>query len=102
MRSHPAFLLDYACALLFLGIAVYQARRRRWADASWTAGALLLPAATGISASLPRSLMVVYPAYYALAEISRGRRPLRLAWWIASAAGLAGATAAFVLWRWVA
>jgi hypothetical protein len=102
VRSHPAFLLDYACALLFLAIAVYQARRRRWADASWTAGALLLPAATGISASLPRYLMVVYPAYYALAEISRGRRPLRFAWWVVSAAGLAGATAAFVLWRWVA
>ena len=62
------------------------ARRRRWADASWTAGALLLPASTGISASLPRYLVVVYPAFYALEEMLRGRPVLRWIWWIVSAA----------------
>lgn len=101
-RSHPAFLIDYACALLFVLIALYQARRKRWGDASWTAGALLLPAATGISASVPRYLVVVYPAFYALAEIARGHRVGRAIWWIASGALLLASTAAFVLWRWVA
>jgi hypothetical protein len=100
--AHPGFLLDYACAVLFAVLAVHQARKRRWADASWTAGALLLPAATGISASVPRYLMVVYPAFYALAEIFRARAILRAIWWIGSAGLLAAATAAFVLWRWVA
>jgi hypothetical protein len=101
-RTHPAFLVDYACALLFALIAIQQARRRRWADASWTAGALLMPVATGISASVPRYLVVVYPAFYALAETFRDRPLARRVWWVASGALLAAATAAFVLWRWVA
>jgi len=102
VRDHPAFLVDYACALLFLFLAIYQARRRRWADASWTAGALLLPVATWISASVPRYLVVVYPAFYGLAEIFRARPLARWLWWIGSGALLLAATAAFVLWRWVA
>jgi len=102
LASHPAFLVDYLAALLFLVLGIYQARRRRWADASWTAGALLLPASTGISASLPRYLVVVYPAFYALAEIFRGRPTLRWLWWIVSAISLLAAIAAFVNWRWVA
>ncbi|HEY6051442.1 MAG TPA: hypothetical protein VIZ58_09350 [Thermoanaerobaculia bacterium] len=102
LSSHPAFLVDYLVALLFLLLGIYQARRRRWADASWTAGALLLPASTGISASLPRYLVVVYTAFYALAEIFRGRPVLRWLWWIASGTALLAAIAAFVNWRWVA
>jgi mannosyltransferase PIG-V len=100
--THPVFLIDYADAILFLGIAVFQAKRKRWSDASWTAGALLLPAATGISASVPRYLVVVYPAFYALAEIFRGRPVARAIWWTVSAALLLAGTAAFVHWRWVA
>jgi hypothetical protein len=102
VRSHPAFLIDYADAVLFLAVCAWQARHRRWADASWSAGALLLPAATGISASMPRYLVVVYPAFYALAEIFRGRPVARAVWWIASAALLLAGTAAFVHWRFVA
>jgi len=101
-RGHPAFLLDYAHLALFAAIGVYQARRRRFADAAWTAGALLLPVASGVAASLPRYVLVVYPAFYALAEIFRERPRLRLAWWIGSALLLAAAEAAFVHWRWVA
>ncbi|MDQ2978765.1 MAG: hypothetical protein M3R62_06060 [Acidobacteriota bacterium] len=100
--THPVFLVEYADAILFLLIAVFQARRRRWSDASWTAGALLLPAATGISASVPRYLVVVYPAFYALAELFRGRPMARAVWWIVSGALLLAGTAAFVHWRWVA
>lgn len=99
---HPTFLIDYGCALLFLLIGIHQAKRRRWADASWTAGALLLPAATGISASVPRYLVVVYPAFYGLAEVFRERPLGRALWWIGSSLLLLAATAAFVLWRWVA
>lgn len=102
VARHPAFLVDYGCALLFLVIGIHQAFRRRWADASWTAGALLLPAATGISASVPRYLVVVYPAFYCLAEVFRERPVGRVLWWIASGVILLVATAAFVLWRWVA
>jgi hypothetical protein len=101
-RENPAFLLDYAHLVLFAAIGVFLARRRRFADAAWTAGALLLPIASGIPASLPRYLLVVYPAYFALAEILGDRPRLRLAWWIASGLLLAAGEAAFVHWRWVA
>ncbi len=101
-REHPAFLLDYAHVALFAAIGLYQWRRRRLADAAWTAGALLLPIASGVAASLPRYVLVVYPAFYALAEIFEGRPRLRLAWWIASGLLLAAGEAAFVHWRWVA
>jgi len=101
-RDHPAFLLDYAHLLLFAAIAVYQTRRRLFSDAAWTAGALLLPIASGISASLPRYVLVVYPAFYALAEFFGGRPRIRLAWWILSGLLLAAGEAAFVHWRWVA
>jgi hypothetical protein len=100
--AHPAFLIEYADALLFAAIAVLQSRRRRWADAAWSAGALLLPAATGISASLPRYLVVVYPAFYTLAEVFRRRPQARVVWWAFSGLLLLAGTAAFVLWRWVA
>ena len=101
-REHPAFLLDYAHLLLFAAIAVYQARRRLFSDAAWTAGALLLPIASGIAASLPRYVLVVYPAFFALARIFEERPRIRLAWWILSGLLLAAGEAAFVHWRWVA
>ena len=70
--------IDYADAALFLLLAVHQARRKRWGDASWTAGAVLLPAATGFRAEPPRYLVVVYPAFFALEEIFRGRPRARV------------------------
>jgi hypothetical protein len=100
--DHPNLVLDYANFLLFAAIAVFQSRRRRFSDAAWTIGALLIPIATGISASLSRYVLVVYPAFYALAEIFQDRPRLRLAWWIGSAVLLLTAAAAFVHWRWVA
>jgi hypothetical protein len=84
--DHPTFILDYASFFLFTAIAVFQCRRRRFSDAAWTIGALLIPVATGISASLSRYVLVVYPAFYALAEFFLNRPRLRLAWWIGSAA----------------
>ena len=101
-REHPAFLLDYAHLLLFAAIAVYQTRRRLFSDAAWAAGALLLPIASGIAASLPRYVLVVYPAFFALARIFEERPRVRLAWWILSGLLLAAGEAAFVHWRWVA
>jgi hypothetical protein len=100
--DHPALFLDYGHFLLFAAIGVYQARRRRFSDAAWTAGALLIPVTSGISASLSRYVLVVYPAYYALAEIFQDRPRLRVVWWIGSGALLLAAEAAFVHWRWVA
>ena len=101
-HEHPGFLLDYAHLALFAAIGVWQLKRRRLADAAWTAGALLIPVATGIATSLSRYVVVVYPAFFALTEIFRGRPRLRLAWWIASALLLLAGEAAFVHWRWVA
>jgi hypothetical protein len=100
--DHPALFLDYSVFLLFAAIAVFQLRRRRFADAAWTAGALLIPVASGMAVSLSRYVLVVYPAYYALAEVFRDRPRLRAAWWIVSGALLLAAEAAFVHWRWVA
>jgi hypothetical protein len=100
--EHPSFLLDYAHFLILALITGYQVRRRHFSDAAWTAAALLIPMVSGISASLPRYVLVVYPAYYAMAEASRGRPRLRLAWWIGSGLLLAAGEAAFVHWRWVA
>jgi Mannosyltransferase (PIG-V) len=100
--DHPALFLDYGHFLLFAAIGVYQARRRRFSDAAWTAGALLIPITSGISASLSRYVLVVYPAFYALAEVFQDRPRLRVAWWIGSGALLLAAEAAFVHWRWVA
>ncbi len=100
--EHPFRFLDYAHFLLFVLIGAYQIRRRQLSDAAWTAGSLLMPVATGISASLPRYVLVVYPAFYALAQFFEGRPRLRWAWWILSGLLLACAEAAFVHWRWVA
>ena len=100
--DHPALLPDYGTFLLFAAIAVYQARKRRFSDATWTAGALLIPITSGISASLSRYVLVVYPAFYALAEFFQDKPRWRLAWWIGSAALLLAAEAVFVQWGWVA
>jgi hypothetical protein len=100
--DHPDLFLEYGHFLLFAAIGVYQARRRRFSDAAWTAGALLIPVTSGISTSVSRYVLVVYPAFYALAEIFQDRPRLRLLWWIGSGALLLAGEAAFVHWRWVA
>lgn len=101
-NASPSLVLDAASLTLFALLALHQAKRRRWSDASWTAGAILLPLATGTLMSLSRYLVVVYPAFFALAELFEPRPRLRLAWWVGSGALLAAAVAAFVQWRWVA
>jgi len=101
-RSDPSLALDYGAALVFFALAIFQLVRKRWSDAAWTGAAIVLPMTTGLSGGMPRFLMVVYPAYYALAEGSRGRPRLRLAWWIVSGLLLLGAAARFVNWHWVA
>lgn len=102
LLAHPGILLDYGSAFIFLAIAVLQIRWRRWADAAWTAGALLLPISTGVAASLPRYVLVVYPAFFALAELFERRPTARRLWWAGSALLLLVGAAAFVHWRWVA
>jgi hypothetical protein len=101
-RSDPSLALDYGVAFVFVAVAIYQLARKRWADAAWTGAAIALPMTTGLSAGFPRYLLVVYPAYFALAEGSHGRPRLRLLWWIVSAVLLAAAAARFVNWQWVA
>jgi hypothetical protein len=101
-QRDPSLALDYGAALVFFALAIYQLVRKRWSDAAWTGAAIVLPMTTGLSGGMPRFLMVVYPAYFALAEGSRGRPRLRLAWWIVSGVLLLGAAARFVNWHWVA
>ena len=101
-RSNPTILLDYGTAVLFGGIAIFQLVRKRWADAAWTGSAIALPMTTGLSDGIPRYLMVVYPAYFAMAEATRGHRVARMIWWTVSGALLLAAAARFVNWQWVA
>ena len=98
----PSLALDYGAALVFVFVGIYQLVKKRWSDAAWTGAAISLPMTTGLSGGMPRFLMVVYPAYFALAEGSRGRPRQRLLWWIVSAMILAAASARFVNWHWVA
>jgi hypothetical protein len=101
-RKDPTFVLDYGIFALFVLVAIYQLFKRRWSDAAWTGGAIALPMTTGLSGGMPRFLLVVYPVFYALAEGSRGRTRIRLAWWIVSGVLLLAAAARFVNWHWVA
>jgi hypothetical protein len=101
-KREPGFVLDYGLTLLVAVVAIYQLVKKRWADAAWTGTAVALPMTTGLSGGMPRFLLVVYPVFYALAEGSRGRPRLRLAFWIVSGTLLLVAAAAFVNWHWVA
>jgi hypothetical protein len=101
-QRDPSLALDYGAVVVFAAVGVYQVLRKRWSDAAWTGSAIVLPMTTGLSGGMPRFLLVVYPVYFALAGESRGRRGLRLVWWIVSGALLLGAAARFVNWHWVA
>ncbi len=101
-RTDPSLALDYGLALVFVCVGVFQIARKRWADAAWTGAAVALPMTTGLSGGMPRFFLVVYPAYYALVEGSRGRPRLRVLWWIFSGILLLAAAARFVNWHWVA
>ncbi len=101
-KRDPTLALDYGVALLFSLVGVFQLVRKKWADAAWTGGAVALPMTTGLSGGMPRFLIVVYPVYFALAEGSRGRPRLRIAWWVVSGLLLLAAAARFVNWHWVA
>lgn len=98
----PSLALDYGAVLVFLVVGIYQLVKRKWSDAAWAGAAISLPMTTGLSGGTPRFLMVVYPAFFALAGGSRGRPRLRLLWWILSAMILLAASARFVNWHWVA
>jgi len=101
-KRDPTLVLDYGASLVFAAVGFYQLVKKRWADAAWTGAAITLPMTTGLSGGMPRFLMVVYPVYFALAEGSRGRPRVRLAWWIVSSGLLLAAAARFVNWHWVA
>jgi hypothetical protein len=98
----PTRALDYGLVVLAAAIAVWQATRRKWSDAAWLAGAIALPITTGLTGGLPRFLLVVYPAWIAMAEGSAGSKLARRAVWIASGAILLWTSARFVNWLWVA
>ena len=97
---------DFAFLLFALVAAAGVLRRLPAAYGAWTLCCLALflsfPAAPEPLASLPRYLAVVFPLHMWLAWWATGRRwraPVVLG---LSAAGLAGLSAAFSTWQWVA
>lgn len=101
-KREPGILLDYGMVVLFVGLALYQLLRKHWSDAAWTACAVALPITTGLSGGIPRFFAAVYPVYFALAEMFRGRPRARLAAWVISGLLLLIASAGFVNWHWIA
>lgn len=98
----PTRALDYGLTVLAAAVAVWQAVRRRWSDAAWTACAIALPVTTGLTGGLPRFLLVVFPIWIAIAEGSSRTPWARRAVWAASGALLLWTSARFVNWLWVA
>ncbi len=72
--AQPSRSLFAACGLLGLAAALWLARRRRWAEAWLLAGAVLLPAASGLD-SLPRYVachpVFLFAAHDLLAPLHR-------------------------------
>ena len=102
MSRDKTLVLDYVMVVIFAIIAVYQALRRRWADAVWTACAIGLPITTGLPGGIPRFFAAIYPTYFALAEATQRAPRARLVLWVLSGAVLLAAAARFVNWQWVA
>lgn len=76
-RTHPGALEPYLHFILFSFIAGLQLRTRRWADASWSLGLLVLAILTGTSAGIPRYTLTIYPGHFALFEFAEGKPYLR-------------------------
>jgi len=95
-RVEPIRLLDYVCAVLFVVMAVRLLIRRRWSDAAWVAGALVLPMSTGLSAGMPRYLFAVYPVFFELDAIFDRAPRARAVFWSVSGAVLLWGAARFV------
>jgi hypothetical protein len=102
LKQDFSLMLDYLMVLAFAVIGVYQLVRRHWSDAAWTACAVGLPITTGLPGGIPRFFAVVYPASFALAEMTRNAPRARILLWTVSGLLLLACAARFVNWQWVA
>jgi hypothetical protein len=101
-RLRPTVLYDHAQLALFTCLGAYQLGRRSYADAAWILGFLGHRLGSGNPVSLGRYVLVLYPAYYALAEVLEQRPRLRAGWLTLSGANLLFNVVRFALWKWVA
>lgn len=101
LLRHPGAIAPLAHFTLFLVLAIVMIRRRRWADAAWTAGVLGLAVLTGTTNGVPRYTLTVFPGFILLFELLEHRPVLRRAALALSAAMLLLRSALFVNWHFV-
>ena len=101
LLQHPGAIAPLAHFTLFAVLAVLQAKRRRFADAAWTAGVLGLAFVTGTTNGVPRYTLTIFPGFILLFELLEHRRGLRAAALALSTALLLLRAAFFVNWHFV-
>lgn len=99
--QHPGAIAPLAHFTLFAVLAAVQAKRRRFADAAWTAGVLGLAFLTGTTNGVPRYTLTIFPGLILLFELLEHRPRLRAAALALSAALLLLRAAFFVNWHFV-
>ena len=101
LLRHPGAIAPLAHFTLFAVLAVVQIRRRRYADAAWTAGVLGLAFLTGTTNGVPRYTATIFPGHILLSELLEDRPVLRGMALTLSAALLLLRSALFVNWHFV-
>ena len=101
LLQHPGAIAPLAHFTLFAALAAVQLKRRRFADAAWTAGVLGLAFLTGTTNGVPRYTLTIFPGLILLFELLEHRPRLRAAALALSTALLLLRAAFFVNWRFV-
>jgi hypothetical protein len=101
LLQHPGAIAPLLHFTLFAVLAAQQARRRRFADAAWTAGVLGLAFLTGTTNGVPRYTLTIFPGFILLFELLERRPALRAAALALSTALLLLRAAFFVNWHFV-
>ncbi|MDL2716199.1 MAG: hypothetical protein PT977_00465 [Acidobacteriota bacterium] len=99
--EHPGAIAPLAHFTLFAVLAVIMLKRRRFADAAWTAGVLFLAILTGTTNGVPRYTLTIFPGIILLFELFERRPILRVAALALSTALLLIRAAFFVNWHFV-
>ena len=96
-------LLEFSVALVFSALSVLSFFRIRLSLAIYLAGAFLIPTLSGSFSSLPRYVLVAFPAFILMATyLSRAPRLVKVLFYILLITCLAIGTAFFVRGYWVA
>jgi hypothetical protein len=100
-REQVTLFTPLAHFTLFAVLAALQAKRRRFADAAWTAGVLGLAFLTGTTNGVPRYTLTIFPGIILLFELLEHRPRLRTAALALSTALHLLRAAFFVNWHFV-